>query len=90
MGAVKILSIWLLEKLGTKSEGKLVKVVKILWGIWFARNRKIWEEKVVTPEIAMDISMKMVTEWAAAQTKMQVTGKRGKPEADSNKENWMV
>ncbi|KAL8094028.1 hypothetical protein AgCh_035786 [Apium graveolens] len=68
---VEDLSVWLLEKLGMEAETKLVQMTKVLWGIWFARNRRVWEEKLLSPMITMDISMKMVTEWRAAQNKVQ-------------------
>ncbi|XP_074346813.1 uncharacterized protein LOC141685614 [Apium graveolens] len=68
---VEDLSVWLLDKLGTETEVKLVHMAKILRGIWFARNKRDWDGKIMSPSVAMEISMKMVLDWRAAQSMAQ-------------------
>lgn len=63
LSEVEVLSTWVLDKLGSEAEDRLVSLAKILWGIWFARNRQVWEEKMINPLTAMEISSKMVAEW---------------------------
>lgn len=36
---------WLLEKLCTETEERLITIVTTPLGLWFARNRRIWEGK---------------------------------------------
>lgn len=66
---VEILSTWMLDMLGTETDSKLVRLTEILWGIWLARNKRVWEEKNLSPGLVMEISSRMVTEWQAAQHK---------------------
>lgn len=68
---VEVLSSWVLDKLRTETEESIVKLVKVLWGIWFARNKRIWEEKIIAPQVIMEVSSRMVTEWQFAQEKAQ-------------------
>lgn len=51
---------WLLNKMESASLDEMHKVCTVLWGIWFWRNKRVWEEKVVTPNIAMENSFKSV------------------------------
>ncbi|XP_074352092.1 uncharacterized protein LOC141691253 [Apium graveolens] len=39
-----------------------VHIATGFWGIWHARNLKVWKEKQVTPELAMQWSSKMAPE----------------------------
>lgn len=57
---------WLLEKMATSSSEEKKNVAMTLWGIWFARNQKVWENKVINPPIAMEISMKQKHDWHEA------------------------
>ncbi|KAL8158345.1 hypothetical protein AgCh_002874 [Apium graveolens] len=44
---------WLLERLAMESQEVLVQTASILWDIWWARNKQVWEQKKLTPEITM-------------------------------------
>ncbi|KAL8118342.1 hypothetical protein AgCh_016030 [Apium graveolens] len=59
----EVASDWLLDKLFSESTEVCGCIAAILWGIWFARNQKVWERKILTPELAMQWSMKQVTQW---------------------------
>lgn len=32
---------WLLHKISTASTDELVKIAKVLWGVWFFKNKKV-------------------------------------------------
>ncbi|XP_074346362.1 uncharacterized protein LOC141685140 [Apium graveolens] len=38
-------------------------IAKCFWGIWFFRNKKVWESKSVNAATAMDWSSKGISEW---------------------------
>lgn len=46
----------------------------MLWGIWFAGNKMVWEGKELTPKLAMDIGSHMVSDWQGAQQKSSTNG----------------
>lgn len=58
---------WLLAKLDTSSSDEVLLIARVLWGVWFFRNQKVWENKVVTADIAMGWSSKIVLEWREAR-----------------------
>lgn len=62
---------WLLNKISVESTENAVKIATVLWGIWFVRNKKVWENKSITPEVMIDPSRKQVTEWQEAMGKKQ-------------------
>lgn len=53
---------WLLESISNGGREQVEKIGTVLWGIWFSRNRKVWEEKVVSPGAAMNISTRMMVD----------------------------
>lgn len=57
---------WLNSKLALDNQENLTKIAMVLWGIWFARNKKVWEEKLLTPKLAVELSMKHIQEWREA------------------------
>lgn len=42
---IKFAPMWLLGKLSTAPHDELVTIETMLWGVWFARNQKLWEPK---------------------------------------------
>lgn len=46
--------LWLLERLSCESHEVIIKIASVLWAVWFARNKKIWDVKVMTPSVAME------------------------------------
>lgn len=73
MWSVENAAEWLLEKLSTESSEVLTKIATVLWGVWFARNKKIFEERTMTPAIIMEWSRKQVQEWKEANKKNHTT-----------------
>lgn len=58
---------WLLNLLNTETSARLERIGTILWGIWHARNLKVWEEKSTTPAVAMQWSTLITNQWQDAQ-----------------------
>lgn len=54
---VEYASEWLLQSLADESQAIRVKIATILWGIWSARNLKVWQNKSVTPQMTMQWSV---------------------------------
>lgn len=44
-------SSWLLSKLELCASSEALTIAKVLWAIWFFRNKKVWESKVVSAAI---------------------------------------
>lgn len=65
--SIESCSEWLLQKLAKDDEEKLVLLATGLWGIWSARNLKVWESKTMNPELAMQWSSIQVTQWREVQ-----------------------
>lgn len=59
---------WLLQRLSLDSPERVVQITKVLWGIWSSRNMLIWENKLVTAEIAMEWSTMQVYQWQQMQS----------------------
>lgn len=57
---------WLLDKLSSESGDKLCRIAMTLWGIWFFRNKKVWEGRVVSATFAMDWSLNQLKVWQEA------------------------
>lgn len=62
MSEVEYVSTWMLNALSNGSTDELVKISTILWGIWFSRNKRIFENKNMSPVIAKSWSFKQVDE----------------------------
>lgn len=58
---------WLLQKLGSSHKEELILIAKVLYGIWFFRNKKVWEHKLVNGTIAMEWSAKFFHDWNVAR-----------------------
>lgn len=63
--------IWLLNKLASENYDYLIKMAMTLWSIWFFRNKKVWENKVVTLRFVVDCSMNQLHDWKSAVSKVQ-------------------
>ena len=73
MEGVNSASEWLLYKLSSASSDEIMKIVKVLWGVWFWRNKRVWENKKVHASTAMDWSTKEVSDWRTAQEHVKAT-----------------
>ncbi|XP_074367955.1 uncharacterized protein LOC141708293 [Apium graveolens] len=53
---------WLLQKLTDAKAEELLKICMVLWGIWYWKNKKVWDGKVVTAAFAMDSSFQILAQ----------------------------
>lgn len=54
---------WLLQKLEMETQQNIIRIATVLWGIWVARIKVIWEEKHITSSLAIEWSSKYISEW---------------------------
>lgn len=57
---------WLINMLSRASNDSLTKIATVLWGIWYVRNKRIFESKVMTAASGNYWSKKQVDEWQLA------------------------
>lgn len=69
MMAVESAPEWLLNRLSSDTEEKLIKISAVLWGVWFAKNKHIFENKNLSPAFTVDWSMKQIKEWRLVNKK---------------------
>lgn len=69
MQTAETASSWLLERIKVESSAIVEKIAIVLLSIWFARNQKIWENKIVTPVIAVEVGVKQVKDWQEAMVR---------------------
>lgn len=46
-----------------------MKIATVVWGVWWARNKLVWDGKKMTPKIAMSWSSKQISDWRIAHNK---------------------
>lgn len=82
MSTVDQIPEWLLQKLASAPAEEVIKICVVLWGIWFWRNKKVWEGKSVSAGFAMEGSFRMVNEWKEAKRKQVAvsSSSRSKPQ----------
>lgn len=79
---------WLLETLSSDSNENLIKVATVVWGVWWARNKRVWEGKIMTPKLAMEWSSKQVFDWSEAQKKKVQKTSHRQEERRQHDLNW--
>lgn len=82
--------IFLLEKLSTAPSEEISKICITLWGIWFWRNKKVWDAKSVTPEFAMDISFRVYSDWLEVKKHQMSSGHTGTSGSKGVDTKWTV
>ncbi|XP_074377635.1 uncharacterized protein LOC141719153 [Apium graveolens] len=70
---VEIAPNWLLDKFSNGDLELVEKIGTVLWGIWFSRNKRVWEGKNISPGVAMNISTKMMVDWREADKKKMLS-----------------
>lgn len=62
---------WLLRKLANGPKQELIKISTVLAGVWFTRNKNIFEHKSMTSEAVMEWSKKQISDWREATAKWE-------------------
>lgn len=63
---------WLLDKIVELPSDEVGKLITVLWGVWFWRNNKVWNNKLVAASVAMAESCRSIDNWREARKKLQV------------------
>ena len=79
---------WLLARFESGPDHETFNIARVLWGIWFFRNKKVWDHKVVTAAIAMDWSAKIISDWKEAKAKRVVQVGSTSSSASSSRVKW--
>lgn len=79
---------WLINKLSNASGDDCFLIAKVLWGIWFFRNKRVWENKVVTHTVAMDWSSKFFSDWKKAKESKSKIQKSTMPTRSVHPHKW--
>lgn len=69
MWEVESASDWLLDKLCNETLDNVIKIATVLWGVWFARNKRIFEGRNMSPTATICWSSKQIVEWRLANTR---------------------
>lgn len=72
---------WLLDRMENETSENKIKIVTVLWGIWYARNKRVWEDKRIPPDVTITWSSKQIAEWREAQRK-KVLNSAGRKEGN--------
>lgn len=88
MNNVENASVWLLNILCSEAHDNIVKIVTVLWAIWFSRNKKIWEDKDLTPDAAVAWSSKQIKDWQEVNKKRQGARIRTNSVGNVTEQRW--
>ncbi|KAL8111232.1 hypothetical protein AgCh_019083 [Apium graveolens] len=89
MGDVENVPEWLLNKLRNDTAENLGRIAAVLWGVWFARNKRIFENKYMSPATTMNWSMTQIKEWRDANIKRQATGLNERGAMHQQNRQWV-
>lgn len=79
---------WFLQVFSTEKDEYLINLATVMWGIWWTRNKKVWEGKVISPSMAMDWSRKQVSEWREANKKKNKCLYNVQEKGEQHVKNW--
>ena len=77
-----------MERLSIEPHEKLITIATVLWSIWFARNKRVWESVVLSPTIAVALGSKHVTDWRQVWRKKNSNGNKSVPDAPQDRVKW--
>lgn len=90
MRAVEYAPSWLLQILSSGSSEEIISIVTGLWGIWNARNMRLWENKVLTSALAMEWSRKTVNDWREVKNRSRVLQKSSHSVEQTITNTWVA
>ena len=71
MQETELTSEWLLNLISKEIEETILSVTNVLSGIWFSRNKRVWEGRIITPAVTMEVSAKTMQEWREANKRKE-------------------
>ena len=88
MNLVEYAPDWLLQKLNEANPEEVTLIARVLWGIWFFRNKRVWENKIVNDRIVMEWSASYFAEWRKAKESKTVLLNNGRSNAPTGTHKW--
>lgn len=79
---------WLLEKLHSASHNEVVKICTIFYGIWYWRNKLVWENRVIAANLAMEGVFLQMKEWVEARKSVDKARVIHTHSGNSNDKQW--
>lgn len=64
------------------------KIAMVLWGIWCWRNKKVWEDKLGSPSLAMDWSSKIISDWRKVMEDKAKRCNKAGPSIQEEEHKW--
>ena len=80
----------LLNRLCSETSDNLIKVASVIWGVWWARNKCVWDGQKMSPAIAMHWSSKQITNWRQAQDKRKAARNQLERDRNAYTTRWSV
>lgn len=62
----------MLNKLELAKHEEVVDICVALWGIWFWPNKRVWNNQMMNPSIAMENSFRILRDWKVARQRVQL------------------
>ncbi|XP_074376865.1 uncharacterized protein LOC141718382 [Apium graveolens] len=79
---------WILDKLDRAPQSEAMRICTVLYGIWYWRNQRVWNDKVVPGKTAMDLCFKFVQDWKEARSKGVTEVPNKKQPMQGNSRRW--
>lgn len=79
---------WILDKLSSEVEDKLVKILVVLWGISYARNKKNFKGKTLSSSDVLNWSMRQVQEWQNVNNRKTKTIHHPRSDPQQQDQKW--
>ncbi|XP_074351779.1 uncharacterized protein LOC141690922 [Apium graveolens] len=89
MSSVEDVSEWLVHQINHANSTEVTRIARVLWGIWFFRNKKVWENKSVNHNVAMDWSSNSLLEWRNAKKKRSAMQVVSIPRTEHVIQKWL-
>ncbi|XP_074352125.1 uncharacterized protein LOC141691290 [Apium graveolens] len=86
---VEYVSEWLINKLSNDTAENLGRISAVLWRVWFSRNKRIFENKNMSPAITMNWSMTQIKEWRYANNKRKAIGLNQRGVMQHQERKWV-
>lgn len=80
---------WLLQRLAEDDKERMVQVATILWSIWTTRNMKVWENKVIPPDLIIENSAHQIHQWREMQPRKVVNSSINQ-QRQSDGDHWVA
>ncbi|KAL8156900.1 hypothetical protein AgCh_001852 [Apium graveolens] len=64
-------------------------IATVLWGIWYARNSNVWDQRVLSPTVAMEGSKRQVSDWKEVMSRKHASRSNDNDGQQEHMQKWM-